>query len=289
MSRNRQRENDIASLKGYAVGLGDALYRDCVEPYQQNGYDSDPAIDKLDWMLQLLHLGLCGELDVSSPSIKIAEGRRVYHPRDWEEAALVRAESKTPYSIGSWRVIISNFDRQGHIFTTHDERVSDALRTKYLALRVRSVWLCDEHGLADQRVEALQAIIDSLALMESQVRESFLAIEKRQLAIHRLNSTAGYVSSLPVEGLSFQLQEAADPVGAMRGVPGSYLADELDLDLSWNLGGDREFAVVHEPHCNEYRPIMTMDMGQMTSYPLLAMLDRQVDLMQHLYGPDTSR
>lgn len=271
MGKGRNLDKECHDLQDYAHGLDLNLYRELIEPFAGYAGDEAVAIGLADVGLQLLQLGLSGEACFSQAYIQQAYKGRLYHPREFEEVALARADSRTDYAVWSWKVFLRNTDDEGHIVTRNHTGLSDALRYEPFEARIQNTWLCDNRGLPDLRVAEMQGILGSLHDMGDQLRLSLMAIDNRSRAIQRLQKTTGFVEHIPVESLSIEICKVLDSTTH------SCERRRASIELDWKVGGDRDIALVDVLGEYEYRDLFVADMSSLQSFAALQVLAKKLD------------
>lgn len=207
----KKKKTRLPELETYARKVDNQLLRHLIE-VPPHGYADEHANRDTDWLLQILHEALVGHLVKSEPSIMIASQGILKHPRDFEDAARIAHVSRTPYSVWSSRTYFRNFEDTGHIpeKISGPENLAEELRFLPFQMRVLNTWIGDQNG-QPEKTQELERLLKAQIQMERDLRQSFMAIDKRPEALQALRANAGYIDRLPAESLILDLEQVTNP------------------------------------------------------------------------------
>lgn len=221
-----------------------------------------------DLLLGVVALNLVGKGSYSPAEIMIASGGKVSSARDLNEALTGRAENRTKYDVGSFRLYARNHDRSGNI--KRGDNLPSELEDKCYQVRFLQTWMCDENGEPEERVERLRSVMNAARNMQSQVRGNFSAIDSRPAAIARLKQTEWDLNKMPIDVVSLALEEAV-PKRTIS-FRGSGAQNMSEIEIVTTLGGDQDFYYRN----SQGRVVWESSISAMQSQTLLEMLPEKI-------------
>lgn len=169
----------------------------------------------------------------SGTEVMLANDGEVNHQRDNEDAFLALTNSKTKFTVGSWRVYARNFGVQGNIANSESEYMND----RKLQVRVLESWVGDRNGEVHGKRAELRALLQTQRHMTETVKKSFMAIDRRDVAMRRINNLQRGLDHMPLDRISLQLEEVRGTNGVVRLITRETISTLSEVDVIRTLGG----------------------------------------------------